>query len=136
MIGFPVQNSHDPVLLERIRFMVERKQIVDRNEFFEFDTMRQCAQCLGRVMRRKNDYGLMILADSRFTRPGKYEKLPEWIKKCLDIQNINITYEAVFHASSNFYRRMGAPFELNRKYYKTELDYESTEKAETGQQSG
>jgi DNA excision repair protein ERCC-2 len=52
--------------------MVERKQIVDRNEFFEFDTMRQCAQCLGRVMRRKNDYGLMILADSRFTRPGKY----------------------------------------------------------------
>lgn len=72
MIGFPVQNSHDPVLLERIRFMVERKQIADRNEFFEFDTMRQCAQCLGRVMRRKNDYGLMILADSRFTRPGKY----------------------------------------------------------------
>lgn len=74
--------------------------------------MRQCAQCLGRVMRRKNDYGLMILADSRFARPGKYEKLPEWIKKCLDLQNINITYEAVFHASSNFFRKMGANFEL------------------------
>jgi len=34
MIGFPVQNSHDPVLLERIKFMVDNKQIRDRNEFF------------------------------------------------------------------------------------------------------
>lgn len=110
MVGFPVQNSHDPVLLERIRFMVERKQIVDRNEFFEFDTMRQTAQCLGRVMRRKNDYGLMILADARFTRSGKYEKLPEWIKRCLDTQHINITYEGVFHASANFFRKMGTNF--------------------------
>lgn len=76
MMGFPVQNSHDPVLLERIKFMVENKQLRDRNEFFEFDTMRQVAQCLGRVMRKKTDYGLMILADSRFMRPGKYEKLP------------------------------------------------------------
>jgi len=63
-------------------------------------------------MRRKNDYGLMILADSRFTRAGKYEKLPEWIKRCLDLQNINITYEAVFHVSANFFRRMGKSFEL------------------------
>lgn len=69
--------------------------------------MRQCAQCLGRVMRKKTDYGLMILADNRFTKAGKYEKLPEWIKKCLDHQNINVTYEAVFHISSNFFRKMG-----------------------------
>jgi hypothetical protein len=63
-------------------------------------------------MRRKNDYGLMVLADSRFTRAGKYEKLPEWIKRCLDAQNINITYEAVFHAAANFFRKMGKHFEL------------------------
>ena len=63
-------------------------------------------------MRRKNDYGLMILADSRFTRAGKYEKLPEWIKRCLDVQNVNLTYEGVFHASANFFRKMGVPFEL------------------------
>lgn len=31
MVGFPVQNSHDPVLLERIKFMVENKQLKDRN---------------------------------------------------------------------------------------------------------
>jgi len=28
------------------------------------------------------------------------------------MQHINITYEAVFHASANFFRKMGAPFEL------------------------
>ncbi len=78
--------------------------------------MRQCAQCLGRVMRRKTDYGMMILADSRFTKAGKYEKLPEWIKKCLDNQNINITYESVFHISANFFRKMGKKYELVNIY--------------------
>lgn len=112
MMGFPVQNSHDPILLERIKFMVESKQIRDRNEFFEFDTMRQCAQCLGRVMRRKNDYGLMILADSRFGRASKYEKLPEWIKKCLESQHVNITFEGVFHVCSAFFRNMGITYQL------------------------
>ncbi len=99
--------------------MVDNKQIRDRNEFFEFDTMRQVAQCLGRVMRKKTDYGLMILADSRFMRAGKYEKLPEWIKRCLENQNINITFEMIFNTASNFFRRMGRLYELSEKHYKT-----------------
>ena len=33
------------------------------NEFLTFDAMRQTAQCVGRVIRSKTDYGLMILAD-------------------------------------------------------------------------
>ncbi len=90
-MGFPVQNSIDPILLERIKYMVENKQIADKNEFFEFDTMRQCAQCLGRVMRKKNDYGLMIFADERFKRAGKYNKLPKWIRQNLESENIDVT---------------------------------------------
>ena len=52
----------------------------------------------------------MILADTRFTRPGKYEKLPEWIKKCLDVRKINPTYEGLIYASADFYRKMGREF--------------------------
>ena len=29
--------------------------------------MRHAAQCLGRVLRGKDDYGIMVLADRRFT---------------------------------------------------------------------
>ena len=82
-MGFPVQNSQDPIILERIKFMIENKQIKDKNEFFEFDTMRQCAQCLGRVFRNKQDYGFMVLADSRFKKYSRHSKLPKWIRTYL-----------------------------------------------------
>ena len=46
------------------------------NEFFNFDAMRQTSQCLGRVIRSKSDYGIMILADKRFNSSERYDKLP------------------------------------------------------------
>jgi len=41
---------------------LKEKQI-KQSDFLIFDAMRQCAQCVGRVIRGKNDYGLMIFAD-------------------------------------------------------------------------
>ncbi len=36
---------------------------IKENEFLTFDAMRQTAQCVGRVIRGKSDYGLMVFAD-------------------------------------------------------------------------
>lgn len=33
------------------------------NDFLTFDAMRHTAQCMGRAIRGKMDYGLMIFAD-------------------------------------------------------------------------
>lgn len=33
------------------------------NDFLTFDAMRQAAQCMGRALRGKSDYGLMVFAD-------------------------------------------------------------------------
>lgn len=38
---------------------------IKEGDFLTFDAMRQAAQCVGRVIRSKMDYGLMIFADSR-----------------------------------------------------------------------
>ena len=103
--------------------MVQQKQIKDKNEFFEFDTMRQCAQCLGRVMRKKTDYGMMILADTRFNKPGKYNKLPNWIKKSLETSMIDITMETASVYAANFFREMGRTFILEEKLFKREEHY-------------
>lgn len=40
----------------------------------------QTAQCTGRVIRGKNDYGVVIYADKRYTEE-KRKKLPVWINQ-------------------------------------------------------
>lgn len=36
---------------------------IRENDFLTFDAMRHAAQCIGRVLRGKTDYGIMIFAD-------------------------------------------------------------------------
>lgn len=44
---------------------------IREGDFLTFDAIRQCAQCIGRVIRSKTDYGLVVLADSRYNRHDK-----------------------------------------------------------------
>lgn len=67
---------------------------VPENEFLTFDAMRQAAQCVGRVIRSKADYGLMIFADSRYSRLDKRQKLPEWIIKHLHTAHLSLPTDA------------------------------------------
>lgn len=39
---------------------------IRESEFLGFDAMRNAAQCVGRVLRGKTDWGLMIFADKVF----------------------------------------------------------------------
>lgn len=74
-------------------------------------------------MRKKTDYGLMIFADQRFKRPGKYNKLPIWIKKCLDEANIDLTIETALKLAACFFRQMGRNYELSPHLYKKAEDF-------------
>ncbi|EGR32513.1 tfiih basal transcription factor complex helicase subunit, putative [Ichthyophthirius multifiliis] len=116
MLGFPVQNSNDPILLERVKYLTENFKVT-KNEYIEFDAMRQCAQCLGRVMRGKNDYGLMIMAEKRFARSLVKKKLPEWIKKQIKDYNVDISSEVVSAIAVNFFKEMGQEFIMNDKSF-------------------
>jgi DNA excision repair protein ERCC-2 len=49
---------------------------INENDFLTIDAMRQTSQCVGRVLRSKYDYGLMIFADKRYARADKKDKLP------------------------------------------------------------
>ena len=44
-----------------------------------FDALRQAAQCVGRVIRSKTDYGVVLLADFRYNKADKRSKFPPWI---------------------------------------------------------
>jgi Rad3-related DNA helicase len=46
---------------------------IRENDFLTFDAMRHAAQCLGRCMRGKTDYGIMILADKVITKTNGFD---------------------------------------------------------------
>lgn len=55
--------------------------------------MRHAAQCVGRAIRGKTDYGIMIFADKRFSRSDKRSKLPKWIQEHLKDSLCNLSTE-------------------------------------------
>lgn len=55
--------------------------------------MRHAAQCVGRVIRGKTDYGIMVFADKRFSRADKRSKLPKWIQEHLSDNLCNLSTE-------------------------------------------
>ncbi|KAJ4436082.1 hypothetical protein ANN_18709 [Periplaneta americana] len=66
---------------------------IRENDFLTFDAMRHAAQCVGRALRGKTDYGIMIFADKRFSRSDKRSKLPKWIQEHLKDSLCNLSTE-------------------------------------------
>ncbi|XP_019457087.1 PREDICTED: DNA repair helicase XPD, partial [Lupinus angustifolius] len=64
MFGVPFQYTLSRILLARLEYLRENFQI-GASDFLTFDALRQAAQCVGRVIRSKADYGMMIFADKR-----------------------------------------------------------------------
>jgi DNA excision repair protein ERCC-2 len=53
-------------------------------DFLTFDALRHASQCVGRAIRGKTDYGIMLFADERYQKTDKRSKLPEWIQKHIE----------------------------------------------------
>jgi DNA excision repair protein ERCC-2 len=81
---------------------------IRENDFLSFDAMRHAAQCLGRVLRGKDDYGVMVLADRRFER--KRPQLPKWINQAMLDSETNLSTDMAVANAKNFLRTMAQPF--------------------------
>ena len=62
MFGIPYQYTESRILKARLEFLRDNHRIRE-NDYLTFDAMRHAAQCVGRVLRGKTDWGLMIFAD-------------------------------------------------------------------------
>uniref|UniRef100_A0A6G3MIM8 General transcription and DNA repair factor IIH helicase subunit XPD (Trinotate prediction) n=1 Tax=Henneguya salminicola TaxID=69463 RepID=A0A6G3MIM8_HENSL len=74
--------------------------------------MRHTAQCIGRVMRSKMDYGIMILADQRFSKPSRIKKLPKWIQDNLSPANIGLGSDDAVELAKKFLKDMAQELPL------------------------
>lgn len=108
MFGVPYQYTESRILKARLEFLRDNFRIKE-NDFLTFDAMRHAAQCVGRVLRGKSDYGLMVFADKRFARSDKRAKLPKWIAQYIEPVFSNLSTDMAIVESKRFMRSMGQP---------------------------
>ncbi|CAN6558507.1 unnamed protein product [Malus baccata var. baccata] len=91
---------------------------------FQYTLSKQAAQCVGRVIRSKADYGMMIFADKRYSRHDKQSKLPGWILLHLRDAHLNLSTDMALHIAREicpyllshistilFLRKMAQPYD-------------------------
>lgn len=128
MFGVPFQYTLSKILLARLEYLRDTFQIKE-GDFLTFDALRQAAQCVGRVIRSKADYGMMIFADKRYSRHDKRSKLPGWILSHLRDAHLNLSTDMALHIAREFLKKMAQPYDkAGGSSSKTLLSQEDVEK--------
>ncbi|ESO12701.1 hypothetical protein HELRODRAFT_105484 [Helobdella robusta] len=109
MFGVPYVYTQSRILKARLEYLREQFHIRE-NDFLTFDAMRHAAQCVGRALRGKTDYGVMVFADKRFARTDKKNKLPKWIQEYLSDSVCNLSTDDAVQLTKRFLRTMAQPF--------------------------
>ncbi|BEI91217.1 uncharacterized protein CcaverHIS019_0400370 [Cutaneotrichosporon cavernicola] len=110
MFGIPYQYTESRILKARLEFLRDNHRIRE-NDYLTFDAMRHAAQCVGRVLRGKTDWGLMIFADRRFARQDKRSKLPRWINQYITDAHSNLSTDMAVVLAKKFIRQISQPFD-------------------------
>lgn len=126
MYGVPYQYTLSRILRARLEYLRETFQIKE-SDFLAFDAVRQAAQCVGRVIRSKKDYGLMVFADKRYNSTDKRGKLPGWITTHLHEEVLNLSTDMAMQVARAFMRSMSQPFSHDDNK-KSLLDQEMVDK--------
>lgn len=103
MFGVPYQYTESRILKARLEYLRDAYRIRE-SEFLSFDAIRNAAQCVGRVLRGKTDWGLMVFADKRFGRSDKRSKLPRWINQYITETASNLSTDMALTLSKIFMR--------------------------------
>ncbi|OMJ20407.1 DNA repair helicase rad15 [Smittium culicis] len=114
MFGIPYQYTESRILKARLEFMREKYHIRE-NDFLSFDAIRHASQCVGRVLRGKSDYGLMLFADKRYARNDKKSKLPAWISSNILESYNNLSTDMAVSTAKHFLKSMAQPFDQSKQ---------------------
>lgn len=110
LFGIPYQYTLSQTLRARLRYLRDRYQIRD-HDFLTFDALRQAAQCVGRVLRSKTDYGIVVLADARYGKADKRSRLPLWVQQFLLEHLVHLSADVAVDKLRGFLKDMGQDIE-------------------------
>ncbi|KDO29395.1 hypothetical protein SPRG_05932 [Saprolegnia parasitica CBS 223.65] len=121
LFGIPFQYTLSNVLRARLEYLRYTHHIRE-GDFLTFDALRQAAQCAGRVIRSKADYGIIVFADSRYNRHDKRSKLPPWINQFLLESHLNLSVDMAVFMSKKYLSLMAQPIEDGPNMHSILLD--------------
>ncbi|CAG5118386.1 unnamed protein product, partial [Candidula unifasciata] len=130
MFGVPYVYTQSRILKARLEYLRDQYQIRE-NDFLTFDAMRHAAQCVGRALRGKTDYGILIFADKRFSRADKRGKIPRWIQEHLTDNLCNLSIDEAVQVAKRFLRQMAQPFSQKDQLGLSLLTLEQLQSEET-----
>ncbi|KAK8793313.1 hypothetical protein WA158_004672 [Blastocystis sp. Blastoise] len=108
MIGIPYQYALSRELRVRLSYFRDNFQI-DEQDYYQFDALRQTAQCLGRTIRNKKDYSVCVFADARYNQADKRNKLPQWIQQQMPTSHLNLSVDMALLTIRQFLKTMAQP---------------------------
>ncbi|XP_017035372.1 regulator of telomere elongation helicase 1 homolog [Drosophila kikkawai] len=82
--GLPFPPLKDPKVILKRRYLeanrTRENQLLSGQEWYNLDATRAVNQAIGRVIRHRNDYGAILLCDSRFKDASQVQQLSKWIR--------------------------------------------------------
>lgn len=85
--GLPFAPCEDPKVKLKQTYLNENRNgngMLTGFEWYVLDAIRAVNQAIGRVIRHKNDYGAILLCDTRFRYPKNTANISKWIQNHLN----------------------------------------------------
>ncbi|CAG9783483.1 unnamed protein product [Diatraea saccharalis] len=87
--GLPFPPLKDPRIVLKKKYLeelrVNNKELLAGDEWYSLEATRAVNQAIGRVIRHKNDYGAILLCDSRFNSPKLKSQLSAWLRDHINV---------------------------------------------------
>lgn len=104
--GIPFPPAFDPrVKLKQAYLDGNRNnenQLQSGQDWYDLEAIRAVNQAIGRVIRHKDDYGIILLCDSRFH--AQKTQLSKWIQPHLIKQQRDVKFENIIEELATFFR--------------------------------
>lgn len=105
LTGIPYAGAKDPLVMHKRTYLDKRKAdnggAYSGNEWYSQTAMRAVNQALGRVIRHKDDFGAVILADERFANENARNQLSLWLRPSVQVHSV---FHSAVHGLKEFFQ--------------------------------
>lgn len=89
--GLPFPPLKDPRIILKKKYLeelrIKDKEFLSGDEWYSLEATRAVNQAIGRVIRHQNDYGAILLCDTRFNSPKLKGQLSAWLRDYIKVSN-------------------------------------------------